>query len=111
MYYVYLLQCGDGSLYTGITNDPPRRLREHRKAGGRGAKYTRAHPPVSFRDLWLVPDKSSALRLEARLRRLPHGEKLALSRERVRSLPGGEAAERVSFDGEGNVFAPDPSRT
>ena len=42
MYYVYVLVCGDGSLYTGMTNDLHRRMALH--AAGRGAKYTRSHP-------------------------------------------------------------------
>ena len=46
MYYVYVLACGDGSLYTGMTNDLRRRMTLH--AAGRGAKYTRSHPPQVF---------------------------------------------------------------
>ena len=45
-WYVYMLCCGDGSLYTGSTTDVARRLREHQN--GTGAKYTRARPPVSL---------------------------------------------------------------
>ena len=45
-WYVYMLRCGDGSLYTGSTTDVARRLREHQN--GTGAKYTRARPPVSL---------------------------------------------------------------
>ena len=46
MYYVYMLRCGDGSLYTGITTDPVRRFAEHQGQGGRGAKYTAARRAV-----------------------------------------------------------------
>jgi len=75
---VYLLRCRDGSLYTGITNDLPRRLARHR--AGAASAYTRARRPV-----WLVyqerhPDRSAALRREAALRRLPRAAKLALVR-------------------------------
>ena len=45
-YWVYLLRCGDGSLYTGCTNDLARRLRAHQS--GRGAKYTRSRLPVEL---------------------------------------------------------------
>ena len=46
MYLVYILRCGDGSLYTGITNDLSRRLAAH--SSGRGAKYTRSRLPVAL---------------------------------------------------------------
>ena len=45
-WYVYMLRCGDGSLYTGSTTDVARRLREHQN--GTGAKYTRTRPPVTL---------------------------------------------------------------
>ena len=44
-YYVYILECEDGSLYTGISTDPERRFKEH-KSGMLGAKYTKAHKPI-----------------------------------------------------------------
>ena len=49
LYYVYVLACGDGSLYTGMTNDLRRRMTLH--AAGRGAKYTRSHPPQELAGL------------------------------------------------------------
>ena len=55
-WYVYMLRCGDGSLYTGSTTDVARRLREHQN--GTGAKYTRARPPVSLAYTEEVPDRS-----------------------------------------------------
>lgn len=76
-YYVYILRCRDGSLYTGLTNDLPRRWALH--VSGRGAKYTRAHPPEAVAALWHCGDKSAAARLEYAIKaRLTHGEKLAL---------------------------------
>ena len=76
MYWVYLLRCADGSLYTGITNDLTRRLAAHNS--GRGAKYTRSRRPVEL--VWREeqPDRSAALRREAALKALPRSEKLAL---------------------------------
>lgn len=73
---VYILRCGDGTLYTGCTNDLPRRLEAHRK--GRGAKYTRSRPPVELVYREEVPDKSAALRREIAIKRLDRREKLAL---------------------------------
>lgn len=84
MYYTYLLRCRDGSLYVGITTDPARRFREH-QSGKKGAKYTRSHPPVGMEAAWVLPDRASASRLEAALKRMTHGEKEAAVRD---GLPG-----------------------
>ena len=73
---VYLLRCGDGSLYAGVTTRPWRRLTEHR--AGRGARYTRAHLPVDIAWVSTPMDRSAALRLEIRLKALRHREKLLL---------------------------------
>lgn len=75
-WYLYLLQCGDGSLYCGITDDVPRRLRAHR--AGRGAKYTRGRGPLRLVYLEPCPDHTAALRREYAVKRLPRNEKLAL---------------------------------
>ena len=92
MYYVYLLRCAGGSLYAGITTDLGRRYREHRGQGGRGARFTRAHPPLGYAGAWLAPDRACASRLEAKLKRLGHGEKEALL---GRDLPGYPAVEEA----------------
>ena len=60
-YYVYMLRCRGGSLYTGMTNDVARRMAMH--CSGRGAKYTRAHPPEALAALWRCGDKITASRL------------------------------------------------
>ncbi|PYP44447.1 MAG: hypothetical protein DMD50_14295 [Gemmatimonadetes bacterium] len=73
-----MLRCGDGSLYTGITNDLPRRLVRHR--AGTASAYTRARRPVSLVFQERQPDRSAALRREAAVRRLSRVEKLALVR-------------------------------
>ena len=57
-YLVYILRCGDGTLYTGCTNDLPRRLQAHQS--GRGAKYTRSRLPVELVYQEAVPDRSAA---------------------------------------------------
>lgn len=75
-WYVYMLRCGDSTLYTGITDDVERRLAAHRS--GRGAKYTRGRGPLEL--VWQeeVPDKSAALRREYQIKRLTKQEKEGL---------------------------------
>ena len=63
---VYILKCGDGSLYTGITNDLPNRLRMHRN--GRGAKYTKGRGPLSLHYMQPCDSKSDALRRELEIK-------------------------------------------
>jgi len=72
---VYVLRCGDGSLYTGWTTDLTSRLAAH--ACGQGSRYVRSRLPVRVRAFWLVPDRETALREEARFKRLPRNAKLA----------------------------------
>ncbi len=75
---VYLLHCRDGSLYTGITNDLPRRLAAHR--AGKASAYTRARGPVRVVYREPVADRSAALRREAAIKRLTRAKKLELIR-------------------------------
>lgn len=75
MYYVYLLRCRDGSLYTGITTDLGRRLAEHAGAGRRGARYTASHPPAWYEAAWEVPGRPEALRLERWIKALTREKK------------------------------------
>lgn len=77
-YYVYMLRCADGSLYTGSTPDVARRLRQHCMQLSGGAKYTRSHPVTALEALWRTPDRSAALRLEVRIKRLTRAEKTEL---------------------------------
>jgi putative endonuclease len=73
-----MLRCRDGSLYTGITNDLPNRVRRHN--AGTASAYTRARRPVRLVYQEVRRDRSAALRREAALRRLPRVQKLALVR-------------------------------
>jgi putative endonuclease len=73
---VYILECSDSSLYTGITNDLERRLEQHRT--GRGAKYTKHRNPVTVRYTEYRSTKSAALTREAAIKSLARSEKLAL---------------------------------
>jgi len=75
-WFVYMLRCGDGSLYTGYTDDVARRLAVHQS--GKGAKYTRSRLPVTLAYQEELPDKSAALRREAAIKKLTRGEKLRL---------------------------------
>lgn len=77
MWYVYMLACADGSLYTGIAADVDKRFAAHKS--GRGAKYTRSHPPVAVVYREACGDKSAALRREAAIKKLPRAEKLKLT--------------------------------
>ena len=73
---VYLLRCGDGSLYAGMTNDLDKRLRAHE--AGRGARYTRGRGPLEVVLVEKKRTRSTALRREAALKRLSRAQKLAL---------------------------------
>ena len=73
---VYILRCGDGSLYTGWTNDLEARLHAHRS--GRGAKYPRSRPPVELVYTERCATRGEALSREAAIKRLTRAEKLAL---------------------------------
>lgn len=80
MYYIYMLRCRGGSLYTGIAADIEKRLRQHGSGGRACAKYTRAHPPEALAALWQADDHAAAARLEVLLKQLPREKKLALVR-------------------------------
>ena len=87
-WHLYLLRCRDGSLYAGIATDIERRFRQH--AAGKGAKYTRAHPPDCVLGSSRYPDRGSALRAECALKRQPRARKLAWL------LDGADAAQAGS---------------
>lgn len=73
---VYILQCGDGTLYTGITDDLPHRLEMHR--AGKGAKYTRGRTPLTLVYRENALSYSDALKREYRIKQLPRTEKIKL---------------------------------
>ena len=75
-WWVYILRCADGTLYTGIAADVARRAAAHN--AGRGAKYTRGRGPVEVVYQEAQPDKPAALRRELAIKRLTRGEKLKL---------------------------------
>ena len=78
MYYIYIIRCEGGLLYTGITTDISRRLDEHFGRTEKCAKYTRSHQAEALEALWTAPDRSLASRLEYRIKQLPKAKKLRL---------------------------------
>jgi putative endonuclease len=76
MYCVYMLECADGTLYTGWTPDLNKRIGQHR--AGRGSKYVRSRLPFHLRYTESFPTKSEAMRREYALKQLARSEKLAL---------------------------------
>lgn len=76
MWYIYILECSDGTLYTGITTDVNRRLLEHNS--GKGAKYTRMRLPVVLRAVFEAQTRSEASKEEYRIKKLSRQEKLKL---------------------------------
>lgn len=78
-WFVYIVRCRDGSLYTGCTNDLEARIARHN--AGKGARYTRSRLPVKLVFQRKVADRSAALSREARLKQLTREEKLALVKQ------------------------------
>lgn len=76
MYYVYILLCADGSLYTGITNDLPRRLQKH--IDGAASHYTRAHGAEKIIYTERKKNKSYALKREAQIKSMTRAQKIEL---------------------------------
>ena len=77
IYYLYILECQDGSLYTGISTNPERRLKEH-ICGKHGAKYTKAHKPVKIVYTEIFKNRSEASKREYEVKQLSHNQKLQL---------------------------------
>ena len=73
MWYVYILRCGDGTLYTGITPDVQARLSQHQQ--GKGAKYTRGRGPLTLVYTESCADRAEASRREYAIKQLPRTEK------------------------------------
>ena len=100
--WVYILCCADGSLYTGWTVDVERRLASHR--AGRGARYTRSRLPVELLATFAMDDAQAARREEARIKRLPRAQKLALA-------AGGHLQELFISRDRGSPHYPGDTRT
>ncbi len=77
MYFVYLLQCADKSIYTGITTDVARRFLEHKNK--KGGHYTAAHPAQKMVHVEEFATRSLAAKREAQIKRWPRAKKLSLA--------------------------------
>jgi putative endonuclease len=78
-WYVYMLECADGSIYTGISNDVEARLARHNS--GKGAKYTSGRRPVTLKAVWTFQNKVQASQTEFAWKQLPREKKLQLISE------------------------------
>lgn len=76
MWFVYILECSDGTLYTGITTNVERRVKQHNN--GKGAKYTKVRRPVVLRKVFEATNRSEASKEEYRIKQLSRIEKLKL---------------------------------
>ena len=75
MYYTYILRCKDNSLYTGITTDLERRLKEHKEKGEKTAKYTLTHTAEKMETAWESENRVLASKLEFNIKRLTKKQK------------------------------------
>ncbi len=80
-WFVYVLRCGNGAFYTGITTDVARRVGEHQAGGRRAARFTRAFAPVELARAWRIGTRSMAGRVEYRIKRLPRRDKARIVSE------------------------------
>lgn len=78
MYFVYLVQCSDRTLYCGITNDLERRVDDHNKGNGRGAKYTSGRRPVKLLYTEKYSTRSAALKREHEIKHMTRDKKMRL---------------------------------
>lgn len=96
---VYLLECADGRVYTGIARDPAQRYAKH--LAGKGARFTRSNPPRRLLGWVWVEGQSAALRLEIAWKKLPRHERIAALAARMqeatrpREATGGDSSDDV----------------
>lgn len=90
LYFCYIVRCADGSLYTGITTDLTRRVKQHND--GKGAAYTRLHGPVELVYAEIQPDRGTATKRESQMKRFPRSKKLQL----IAELPPGKLEEHIA---------------
>ena len=83
VWYLYLIRCRDGSLYTGIATDVARRFEEHAGSGAKGSKYLRGRGPLQLVFQTAVGDRSAASRVEHRVKGLAKAEKEAVVRGEI----------------------------
>lgn len=97
-WYVYVLECSDGSLYTGTATDVERRYAEH--VAGKGARYTRAHPPRRLLAHFEHPDRAAACRAEHAIKQMVPARKRALCANAGASPPANVTPARSPRSGK-----------
>ena len=100
-YYVYMIRCKDNSLYTGMTTDLDRRMKEHLERGKKGAKYTSSHYAIKMETAWKTNDKIKASRLEYYIKTLtkPQKEKLIVDPRKLHEF----LSEKIEYSDYINV--------
>jgi putative endonuclease len=93
-WFLYLIECADGALYTGIALDPNARYAQH--CAGKGAKYTRANPPVRLIGTIAYPDRGTATKAEIAFKKLKAAEK----RVRIVEFVPADCGSRLDLAGE-----------
>jgi putative endonuclease len=91
LWYLYLIECTDGSIYTGITVDVSARYSAHQK--GTGARYTRSHPPARLLGFATFADRSSASKAEYQIKQLSAPEKRRFAAQCLTPLPETQTSE------------------
>jgi len=97
-WYLYMVRCADGSVYTGISTDVQRRWKEHQRGGARAARYLRTRRPVDLIFSAMIGERGAALRAEYAIKRLEKPQKEALA--------NGALALRVVLDEYDRARAP-----
>ena len=95
-FYCYILECADGTYYTGWTTDPERRLRQHN--AGNGARYTRTRRPVRLAYVEPLPDRSSAQKREIKIKKLTRTQKQALIQNQSKLDPWNHQTPITNFN-------------
>jgi putative endonuclease len=85
-WFLYIIRCGDNSLYTGITTDVHRRFAEHRGKGGKGAKYLRGKGPLKLVFKKKTCTRSQALKMESKVKSIKKKEKEKLIKTKSNEL-------------------------
>jgi len=83
-FFCYIVECADGTFYTGWTTDPIRRTKQHNS--GKGAKYTRQHGPVKLVYVESLPDRGEAMRRERDIKRYTRERKMRLVLSQAKDL-------------------------
>lgn len=83
-WFVYILECADRTLYTGVTDDLDSRIKSHNE--GKGAKYTKGRGPVKLKYVEKVADRSEAQKREAEIKKMRRQEKLDLTTYNIQHI-------------------------